>query len=91
MWSTRFVSKDAYEKEIAVFEEKNNNIFCHLTRTIDTKNLMVMRYDRVEDDVIGYEAKKLEPLARENSLCRQTLTTVVLVVQMARLNLDDFE
>ena len=51
------VLKDAYEKEVADFKEKRNNVRRRLALSLDATIFMQMRHDCVEDDGIGYGAK----------------------------------
>ena len=82
--------KDAYEKEVADIKEKRNNVWCHLALTLDATTLMLMRHDCVGDDGIGDGAKAWK-LLQERFQSVETPIVVILVAQLARLQLEDSE
>ena len=84
------VLKDAYEKEVADIKEKRNNVWCHLSLTLDATTLMLMRHDCMGDDGIGDEAKTWK-LLQERFQSVETRTVVKLLAQLARLQLEDAE
>ena len=84
------VLKDAYEKEVADIKEKRKNVWCHLALTLDATTLMLMRHDCVGDDSIGDGAKAWK-LLQERFHSVETPMVVTLVIQFARLQLEDAE
>ena len=81
------VLKDAYEKEVTDIKEKRNNLWCHLSLTLDATTLMLMRIDCVGDDGIGDGAKAWK-LLQERFQSVETPTVVTLVAQLAQLQLE---
>ena len=86
----RKVLKDAYEKEAADIKEKRNNVWCHLALTLDPTTLMLMRHDCEGDDGIG-DGEKAWTLLQERFQSVETPTEMILVAQVARLQLEDSE
>ena len=84
------VLKDEYEKEIADINEKRNNVWCHLALTLDATTHILMRHDCVADDVIGDGAKAWKFL-QDIFQSEELATVVILVKQLARLQLEDSE
>ena len=84
------VLKDAYEKQVADFKEKRNNVWCHLALTLDATTLMQMRHDCVGDDGIGAGAKAWR-LLQERFQSVETPTVVTLVAKLAQVQLEDGE
>ena len=84
------VLKDAYEKEVADIKEKRNKVWCHLALILDATTLMLMRHDCVGDEGIGDRAKSWK-LLQERFQSEETPTVVILVAQLAQLQLEDDE
>ena len=84
------VLKDAYEKEVEDIKEKRNNVWCHVSLTLDATALMLMRHDCVGYDGIGDGAKAWK-LFQERFQSVETPTVMTLVAQLARLQTEDTE
>ena len=84
------VLKDAYEKEVVDIKEKRNNLWCHLAVILDATTVMLMRHDCVGDDGIEDGAKAWK-LLQERFQSVETPTVVILVEQLAQLQLENAE
>ena len=51
------VLRDAYKTKFGDIKEKRNNVWCHLTLTLDAGALALMSHESVGDDGIGNGAK----------------------------------
>ena len=84
------VLKNAYEKEVADIKEKRKNVCCHLALTVESTTLIRMWHGSVGDDDNEDGAKACSFL-QERFQRVQTPTVVILMEQVAWLQLQDFE
>ena len=86
----RKVLREAYQKEFIDISEKRNNVWCHLSLTLDATILMQMRYDCVGDGGIRDSAYAWKFL-QEKFRSVETSRVVILVAQPVRQQPEDFE
>ena len=81
---------EAYVKAVIVIQKRNNTLWCYLAMVLDSKILMFIRHDCVDNKGLG-DGRKAWVLRQQRLRSDETVTVFSVMRQLARLQLKENE